>query len=114
MNTLSELAFLTAVAAVSIASPAFAQAFDPEVGTGNVTPFSYTANAPRADKLAVRQGSQGKMATRQSSQGKTANSRSGLHAFAMVPGGAQPGLNSNDPALTGGGRPGYNQMLLTY
>ena len=34
----------------------------------------------------------------------------GLHAFAMVPRGAAGG-NANDPALTGGGSAGYNEML---
>jgi hypothetical protein len=102
MNSMSKLAIIAAVAAV-IASPAFAQSFDPEVGTGNVTSFSFAPTAVQNSKVAVQQGSHSKIAARQS----------GLHAFAMVPGVA-PGSNSNDPALTGGGSAGYNQMLLQY
>jgi hypothetical protein len=102
MIRLSRLAVIAAVTAV-IATPAFAQSFDPEAGTGNVLPFAYTPIAPQSGKVAVHQASQGKMATRQS----------GLHAFAMVPG-TSSGSNPNDPALTGGGSLGYNQMLLQY
>jgi hypothetical protein len=42
--------------------------------------------------------------------GKVAARQNGLHAFAMVPRSAADG-NSNDPALTGGGGTGYNEML---
>jgi hypothetical protein len=102
MTRLSKLAVIAAVTAV-IATPAFAQSFDPEAGTGNVLPFAYTPIAPQSGKVAVQQVSHGKMATRQS----------GLHAFAMVPGTSSVS-NPNDPALTGGGSLGYNQMLLQY
>jgi hypothetical protein len=44
------------------------------------------------------------------SRGKIAARLNGLHAFAMVPRGAAGG-NANDPALTGGGSAGYNEML---
>jgi hypothetical protein len=57
---------LTTLAALTvIATPAFAQSFDPDNGTGNVLSFSYTSTAPENDKIAVRQ--------------------SGLHSYAMVP-----------------------------
>jgi hypothetical protein len=102
MIRISRLAIIAAVAAV-IATPAFAQSFDPEAGTGNVLPFSYAPDAAQSDKIAVRQSSHGKIAARQS----------GLHAFAMVPG-TSSGSNPNDPALTGGGSLGYNLMLLQY
>jgi hypothetical protein len=102
MTSISKLAIIAAVAAVT-ASPAFAQSFDPEAGTGNVTSFSFAPTAVQTGKVAVQQGSHSKMAARQS----------GLHAFAMVPGVA-PGSNSNDPALTGGGSVGYNQMIQQY
>ena len=58
-NVLTTVALLTV-----IATPAFAQSFDPDGGTGNVLAFGYTPTAP--SKTAVRQ--------------------SGLHSFAMVPG----------------------------
>ena len=100
MTTISKLALIAAIAAAGIASPALAQSFDPEAGSGNVVPFSYGPDPTPSDTVAVRPGSQGKIAAR----------RNGLHAFAMVPRGAADG-NANDPALTGGGSAGYNEML---
>jgi hypothetical protein len=83
--------FLTTLAALTvIATPAFAQSFDPDNGTGNVLPFSYAPTAPHNNKIVVR--------------------RSGLNAFARVP--RTPSVsNPNDPALVGGGSFGYNEML---
>jgi hypothetical protein len=43
----TKLALIAAIAAVSIASPAFAQAFTPRDGTGNVLPFSYGPGGAR-------------------------------------------------------------------
>jgi opacity protein-like surface antigen len=86
--------FLTTFAVLAvIATPAFAQSFDPDNGTGNVLSFSHESTAWQNDKTAVRQN--------------------GLHAFAMVPG---PGsaFNSNSPAATGGGSLGYNEMLRNF
>ena len=86
--------FLTTLAVLTaFATPAFAQSFDPDAGTGNVLAFSYKPAAPHNEKIAVRQN--------------------GLHAFAMVPG---PGsaFNSDDPAVTGGGSLGYNEMLRSF
>ena len=58
--------FLTIVGLLAmVATPAFAQSFDPDTGTGNVLSFSAKPIAPRNDKITVRQ--------------------SGLHSFAMVP-----------------------------
>ena len=57
---------LTTVALLTVtvmATPTFAQSFDPDSGTGNV--FSHKSTAPQNDKSAIRQ--------------------SGLHSFAMVP-----------------------------
>jgi hypothetical protein len=102
MINLSKLAVIAAVTAV-IATPAFAQSFDPDVGTGNLLPFAYAPTAPQSGKVADHQASRSKMANRQS----------GLHAFAMVPGTSSVS-NPNNPALTGGGSLGYNQMLLQY
>ena len=100
MTTLSKLALIAAIAAVGIASPASAQSFDPEAGSGNVLSFSYAPSSAPNDQVAVRQTSQAKVAGRQN----------GLHAFARVPAGAAGG-DANDPALTGGGSAGYNEML---
>jgi hypothetical protein len=41
MINMSKLALIGAVAAVSIASPALAQSFNPRDGTGNVMPLQY-------------------------------------------------------------------------
>jgi hypothetical protein len=38
----------------------------------------------------------------------------GLHAFAMAPRSGGAAFNSNDPAATGGGSLGYNEMLRIY
>ena len=83
---------LVAAAAFAIGSPAFAQSFNPEIGTGNQQPFSYqpTANWSR-----------------------TAVRHSGLHAYAMVPRG-QSSRDANDPSLTGGASLGYNQNEHNY
>jgi len=83
--------FLTTLAALTvIATPAFAQSFDPDNGTGNVLPFSNAPTAPHNNKIVVR--------------------RSGLNAFGMVPR-TPSGSNPNDPALVGGGSFGYDEML---
>jgi len=102
MTIISRLALLAAIAAAGIASPALAQSFDPEAGSGNVVPFSYAPIPAQNDTAAVRQ-----------SRGKIAARLNGLHAFAMVPRSAAQG-NANDPALTGGGSAGYNEMLLRF
>ena len=82
------LAFIAAVTAGSIVSPAFAQS-------------SYHRNTAGADRQIVRQH-----------DGRTA-SKSGRNAFAAAPG---PGfqLDPNSPEATGGGSLGYNQNLLVY
>ena len=100
MATISKLALIAAIAAAGIASPALAQSFDPEAGSGNVVPFSFAPSSAQNDTVAVRQDSQGKIAAH----------LNGLHAFAMVPRSAAEN-NANDPALTGGGSAGYNEML---
>jgi hypothetical protein len=102
MTRVSKLAVIATISA-AIATPAFAQSFDPEVGSGNVAPFSYAPTVVQNNKVAAHQSGRGKIAAH----------RSGLHAFAMVPG-AAPVADPNNPALTGGGSAGYNQMLLQY
>jgi hypothetical protein len=100
MTKFSTLAVIAAVAAATSALPASAQSFDPEAGTGNVLSFSYGPVAAQNDTVAARPANPGKIAAR----------RNGLHAFAMDPRGGADG-DTNDPALTGGGSAGYNEML---
>jgi hypothetical protein len=79
MITKSTFALIAAIAAVGVASPAFAQAFDLEIGTGNVQSINIGPAAPQQ--------------------------RSGLQAYAMV-GQVQPRAhayvapNAADPAPT--------------
>jgi hypothetical protein len=94
-------AAIVAAATLAITSPAFAQSFDPEAGTGNVAsePVDQQANPARTGPRAAR--------------------FSGLYAF--VPGRAgrvivaaprsAVTVDRNDPALTGGGSLGYNQTV---
>jgi hypothetical protein len=97
----SKLAIIVAVAAFVVASPTFAQSFDPEAGTGNVVsePVYRQAYPVRTGPRAAR--------------------FSGLYAF--VPGQtgrviaptprSAPTFDRNDPAVTGGGSLGYNQRV---
>jgi hypothetical protein len=84
--------FLTGLALLGIiVTPAFSQSFSASPGgTGNSLPFSYGPIAPQNDKVAVRAG--------------------GLQSYASAPR-TQSSVNSNDPALTGGGSLGYNENL---
>ena len=86
--------FLTTLAVLGVfATPAFAQSFDPDTGTGNVLTFARTsAAAPKNERIA--------------------GGRSGLHSFAMVPG--PPAFDSESPKATGGGSLGYNEMLRNF
>jgi hypothetical protein len=78
----SILALVAAVAVAGIAPPAFAQAFDPAVGTGNPLPMVYDAHGakhrftfgyygpvwpalPSNDQLAARQSTSDKIAAHQ-------------------------------------------------
>jgi hypothetical protein len=92
---MKKLITIVAIAASVMATPAFAQSFDPDVGTGNVLSFSY--------------GPSGAEQT-----GKVAGRQSGLDAYAMVPGPSSAVTDSNSPAATGGGSEGYNQELLIH
>jgi len=83
---------ITTVAKMASVSPALAQSFDPETGTGNVLMLSNQATVTH-EQAAVRQ--------------------SGIDAFAMVPR-VQAGVALEDPVNTGGGSIGYNQNLRVY
>jgi len=85
---IAKLALVAAIVTFCIASPAFAQSFAPEAGSGNiVTSNSGQTIAP----------------TRQ-----VPAHRSGLNAYAQVPRQAAT-VNTADPALNGGGSIGYNE-----
>ncbi len=86
--------FLTTLAVLTaVATPAFAQSFDPDSGTGNVLPFSSTTTAAHHEKSAVN--------------------HTGTQAFASVPGFGSVG-GPDAPQATGGGSVGYNEMLRNY
>jgi hypothetical protein len=103
MTIFSKFALITAIAAAGIASPALAQSFDPEAGSGNVAGFGYAPTPAQNDEYAVPQSNHAKTAARQN----------GLGAFARVPG-TSSNSGSSNPAFTGGGSSGYNQMLQQY
>ena len=90
MTNKSKLILIAAVASLGIASPAFAQSFDPEAGTGNVLALGAASPASGHERIAVR--------------------RSGLEAYAMIPR-TQSDPSVDNPALTGGGNLGYNDHL---
>jgi hypothetical protein len=97
MNRMSKLALITAVAAVSIASPALAQSFNPRDGGANTLPFSNAAGSSR-----VYMGS-----------GAPLQEQNGLHSFASIPEN-RPATTSVYPGETGGGSAGYNMRLLQH
>jgi hypothetical protein len=77
------------IATIAIASPAFAQSFDPDEGTGNLSPLVYQG-AGSHDQTVIRQN--------------------GFDAFAMAPRTKIPNV-SDLPERTGGGSLGYNEEL---
>ena len=102
--TKAKLALIAALALTGLAaSPAFAQSFDADDGTGNVLPFTSQSTAPGG---AVRHAS------------AHATGQNGRDAYAMEPrpqsnsaSRARTPVDSDDPAVTGGGSDGYNQLL---
>jgi hypothetical protein len=97
MTNTSKLIAAIAVATF-IASPAFAQSFNPSEGTGNVVSSYYDHSGGLHAGVAQPQNEQ------------IAAHRNGLNAFASVPGAAS---GVNDPTLTGGGSIGYDESLRT-
>ena len=95
---------LAAVAALSIASPAFAQAFDPDYGTGHSISTYYDSEGA----LHLGTASKGTQVAMQ--QKRIAPRRGGESAFAMLPGGVG---GSFDSSATGGGIIGYDESLRT-
>ena len=119
INT-SKLALIAVLAAMSVASPAFAQSFNKGDGTGNNLSFAYGPNgtkpawtvAPQSEQVAVRQSNAGKVAVRQTGRNRFAvTGTSGLYDYAAIPF-ASGSDAANSPAATGGGSTGYNEMLL--
>ena len=119
INT-SKLALIAVLAAMSVASPAFAQSFNKSDGTGNELPFAYGPGgtkpawtvAPQNEQVAARQGNAGKVAVRQTGRNTfAAVPGRGLYDYAAVPF-ASGSDAANSPAATGGGSTGYNEMLL--
>jgi hypothetical protein len=82
-----------------IATPAFAQAFDPSSGSGNVLPYHWTGSGRLVRDFAPQQ---------------VAPTNGGGNAFAMAP---EKSVEKNaitdpdSPANTGGGSEGYNWNL---
>jgi hypothetical protein len=95
MLTKSKMAVIAVVFGLVSASPAFAQAFDSDYGTGNEQPTYYDSHG------GLHLGSA-------PTQSQVAAHRSGLNAFASV---GRSGFASDGPSSTGGGSVGYNEML---
>jgi hypothetical protein len=120
MTNTSKLALIAVLAAMSVASPAFAQSFNKGDGTGNELPFAYGPNgtkpawtvAPQNEQVAVRPSNAGKVAVHQNGHDRFAGAGArGLYDYAAVP--FSSGSDAaNSPAATGGGSTGYNEMLL--
>ena len=91
MTSFLKTTVIAAVAAFAIGSPAFAETFLNEMGTGDVHPIVHQAAGANIvfDRAA------------------------GLRAYASVRGG-RTHVDPNDPTLTGGGSSGYNQMNNAY
>ena len=99
MTRLLKTTFIAAAAAVVIGSPAFAETYLNEMGTGDVHPIisqaapSFVASSWQAAPTYV---------------GSTR--RGGLRAYAMV----GQTATRHDPEFTGGGSRGYNENLNIY
>jgi hypothetical protein len=105
VSLISRLAVVAAVATIGSAGPAFAQSFDPDVGTGNIVPFSVGPASVQSTVHPMR------VATRTVRHRPGSARQSGLNAFAMAP--AAEGGSAFSPAATGGGSVGYNENLRT-
>jgi hypothetical protein len=95
----SKLVLVAVVAVFGFASPAFAQAFNPDDGSGTALPTYYGPDGGLHTGPVAPQNKQ------------AAGHQSGLNAYAQTPGqsGTSPSGRYN-PSLTGGGSDGYNSM----
>jgi len=91
MLKISKLAFVAALAAVTVAAPALAQSFNPRDGTGNVLPLQYRADGGRTDwtttppnvQVATHKSGSQQIAARPSKNAvKIAGHRAGHHGAA--------------------------------
>jgi hypothetical protein len=89
MITKSKLALVAAVAVMTVTSAAFAQSYDPSVGTGNALPFAYGPGGTKQRSVAVPPQND-----------QIATDRSRLYDFAPAWRGGQPD-NSYNPATSG-------------
>jgi hypothetical protein len=88
---MKKIVMIATLGATLLATPAFAQSFNPGFGTGNVLPFSYGPAASQNVNTA-------------------ASHQSGRPLYDMVQ--SPTASNPNAPVATGGGSLGYNEMLL--
>lgn len=95
----SKIGFIAAMAALAFASPALAQSFDPEYGTGNELSAHFQDNGRLVSGPSGQRGTQ------------VAVRRSGMNAYAMV-GRSAPDDSGVSGTAAGGGSAGYNQQLL--
>jgi hypothetical protein len=96
MVTKKKIAVIAAIAALSYASPALAQSFSRQDGTGNELPSYYDSQGGLHAGIVSEQ------------KQIVAAHHSGLNAFARI---GRPDFSSDTPANTGGGSIGYNEML---
>ena len=71
----SKLALIAVLAAMTVASPAFAQAFSKGYGTGNVAPYAFEPSgtaAPQNGQTAARRSNAGKVSVHQDGHGRFA------------------------------------------
>jgi len=119
MTRFLKVTLIAAAAAVAIGSPAFAQNYLNEMGTGDLHPIINQAysrsSAPSwtfASERHYDRGARSYASTRhhnRDSWGFVASPYNGQRAYAMA-----GHRNPNHPALTGGGSIGYNANLLTF
>ena len=108
----SKLAVIATLAVLGLASPAFAQSFDPDSGTGNTLAFSYGTVSTGNHERVAAQNSRNHPAIARS--GETTLRPGALYDYAGPSSAAQSGRGANDPSLAGGGSSGYNQNLYNY
>jgi hypothetical protein len=122
----SKLALIATLAAISFASPAFAQALNKSDGTGSVSAFAYGPGgakpayepgpgsfvAPQPEQTASRASHT--VVVRQNGQRVANVGARGLYNYVGAPPAGEWNSNSNSAASTGGGSAGYNQMVLTH
>jgi hypothetical protein len=88
LNHFNTMVLIAAFAAVGIASPALAQSFDPEAGSGNVAGFSYASTLAQTENLSFSGAAMPKLP----------RVRTRCMPFASV-WGASSNSSSNDPAF---------------